>query len=140
MHRRALSLSVAITEESTRSFLADVYEAIYAYAATDPADLSFNAGERITILQSDGEWWTGRIGQRTGTFPHNYVQKVENVRFNSFENVLSSRLFSSSHCKKLPWLLHRLKPTTKVVCRSIKDSWFTFERKEIKAGIKARSE
>ncbi|CAF5034367.1 unnamed protein product, partial [Rotaria socialis] len=31
---------------------------------------------RIVVLQRDGDWWTGKIGDRTGTFPNNYVQKV----------------------------------------------------------------
>lgn len=62
-------------------FLADVYEAIYPYEATDPSDLSFNMGERIIVLKRDGDWWTGKIGDRTGTFPNNYVQKIDNVNF-----------------------------------------------------------
>jgi len=60
--------------------LADIYEALYAYEATDSGDLSFQAGERITVLKRDGDWWTGKIGDRTGTFPNNYVQNIENVR------------------------------------------------------------
>jgi hypothetical protein len=59
-------------------YLADIYEAIYPYEATDPADLSFNIGERIIVLKREGDWWTGKIGDRTGTFPNNYVQKIDN--------------------------------------------------------------
>ncbi|CAF0882259.1 unnamed protein product [Rotaria sordida] len=62
---------------STDSSFADIYEAIYPYEATDPSDLSFNAGERIIVLKREGDWWTGKVGDRTGTFPNNYVQKVE---------------------------------------------------------------
>lgn len=54
----------------------DVYEAIYAFEAAEPTDLSFDVGDRIVVLKCDGEWWTGRIGDRTGTFPSNYVQKT----------------------------------------------------------------
>ncbi|CAF1360454.1 unnamed protein product [Rotaria sp. Silwood1] len=58
----------------------DVYEAIYSYEATDPSDLSFDIGERVIVLKCDGDWWTGQIGDRTGLFPNNYVQKVNNIQ------------------------------------------------------------
>jgi hypothetical protein len=61
--------------------LADIYEAIYPYEATDPADLSFNIGQHIVVLKREGDWWTGQIGDRTGTFPNNYVKKIETVNF-----------------------------------------------------------
>ncbi|CAF0755063.1 unnamed protein product [Adineta ricciae] len=57
----------------------NIYEAVYAYEATDPSDLSFDVGERIVVLKHDGEWWTGQIGERTGVFPSNYVQKISNL-------------------------------------------------------------
>ncbi|CAF4225977.1 unnamed protein product [Rotaria sp. Silwood2] len=62
---------------SSDTNFADVYEAIYPYEATDPGDLSFNARDRIIVLKREGDWWTGKIGDRIGTFPNNYVQKVE---------------------------------------------------------------
>ncbi len=43
-------------------------------------------GERITVLKRDGNWWTGKIGDRTGTFPNNYVQKIDNVNFENNKN------------------------------------------------------
>ncbi|CAF4930633.1 unnamed protein product, partial [Rotaria sp. Silwood1] len=58
----------------------DVYEAIYSYEATDPSDLSFDIGERVIVLKCDGDWWTGQIGDRTGLFLNNYVQKVNNIQ------------------------------------------------------------
>jgi hypothetical protein len=61
-------------------YLADIYEAIYPYEATESTDLSFNTGDRIMVLKRDGEWWTGQIGDRTGTFPNNYVQKIDTVK------------------------------------------------------------
>jgi hypothetical protein len=54
----------------------DWYESIYAYEATDPSDLSFNVGQRILVLKCDGDWWTGQIDERVGTFPNNYVEKI----------------------------------------------------------------
>ncbi len=61
-------------------FLADIYEAIYSYEATESSDLSFEAGQHIVVLKRDGDWWTGQIGDRIGAFPNNYVQKVENIQ------------------------------------------------------------
>ncbi len=55
----------------------DIYEAVYPYEAADASDLSFDIGELITVIKRDGDWWTGRIGDRTGVFPNNYVQKFE---------------------------------------------------------------
>ena len=70
-----MSSQVEVSHENDH----DIYEAIYPYEATDASDLSFNIGERITIIKREGDWWTGRIGERTGTFPNNYVQKVEHT-------------------------------------------------------------
>ncbi|CAF0939796.1 unnamed protein product [Adineta ricciae] len=78
--------------------IADVYVSIYPYEATDPGDLTFDVNERITVLQRDGDWWTGKIGTRVGTFPSNYVQKVDNplqetvTAINSFHSKEENRL------------------------------------------------
>ena len=61
-------------------YLADIYEAIYSFEASEPCDLSFNVGERIIVLKYDGDWWTGQIGDRTGLFPNNYVQKIDRTQ------------------------------------------------------------
>ncbi|CAH0730867.1 unnamed protein product, partial [Brenthis ino] len=53
----------------------DFYIAAYPYNSSEPGDLVFEAGERIEVLRRDGDWWTGRIGIRTGIFPSNYVTK-----------------------------------------------------------------
>lgn len=53
------------------------YVAVYPYESTEPGDLSFTAGELITVVKKEGDWWTGVIGSRTGVFPSNYVQKAE---------------------------------------------------------------
>ncbi|CAF1069901.1 unnamed protein product [Adineta steineri] len=70
--------SIALRQAPTAPTIPDVYISIYPYEATDPADLSFNINERIIVLKREGEWWTGKIGDRIGTFPNNYVQKVDN--------------------------------------------------------------
>ncbi|XP_028157205.1 intersectin-2 isoform X2 [Ostrinia furnacalis] len=53
----------------------DFYIAAYPYTSAEPGDLTFEAGERIEVMRRDGDWWTGRIGIRTGIFPSNYVTK-----------------------------------------------------------------
>ncbi|XP_063545212.1 intersectin-2 isoform X3 [Cydia strobilella] len=53
----------------------DFYIAAYPYNSAEPGDLVFEAGERIEVMRRDGDWWTGRIGNRTGIFPSNYVTK-----------------------------------------------------------------
>lgn len=40
-------------------------------------DLSFNAGDRIEIVErteSTDDWWTGKLDGRQGIFPGNYTQ------------------------------------------------------------------
>ncbi|KAF4554336.1 Las17-binding protein actin regulator-like protein 1 [Elsinoe fawcettii] len=44
-----------------------------------PGDLGFKKGEVITIVKKTdnaSDWWTGRIGEREGVFPSNYVEVV----------------------------------------------------------------
>ncbi|XP_048002560.1 intersectin-2-like [Leguminivora glycinivorella] len=53
----------------------DFYIAAYPYNSAEPGDLVFEAGERIEVMRRDGDWWTGRIGNRTGIFPSNYVTR-----------------------------------------------------------------
>ena len=48
---------------------------MYPYESNEPGDLSFVAGEVVTVIKKEGDWWTGVIGDRTGVFPSNYVQK-----------------------------------------------------------------
>lgn len=48
----------------------------YPYESAEVGDLTFGAGEYITVIKKDGDWWTGTIGTRTGIFPSNYVQDI----------------------------------------------------------------
>ena len=50
--------------------------ALFAYASEEPGDLQFEAGEQIEVIKKESEWWTGKIGDRTGVFPYNYVVAV----------------------------------------------------------------
>lgn len=41
----------------------------------------YEAGETILVINKDGEWWIGIIGDRNGIFPSNYVQIAPNQVF-----------------------------------------------------------
>ena len=46
--------------------------ALFTFNADQPGDLAFKKGEVITITkktENASDWWTGRIGDRTGIFP-----------------------------------------------------------------------
>jgi hypothetical protein len=50
--------------------------ALYTFEADQEGDLGFKKGDIITILKKTDkkeDWWTGRVGDRTGIFPSNYV-------------------------------------------------------------------
>ncbi|GES63570.1 DUF500 and SH3 domain protein [Aspergillus terreus] len=50
--------------------------ALYTFDADQEGDLGFKKGDIITILKRTDkaeDWWTGRIGDRVGIFPSNYV-------------------------------------------------------------------
>ncbi|QIX01987.1 hypothetical protein AMS68_007504 [Peltaster fructicola] len=49
----------------------------FNFDADQKGDLGFKKGDIITILKrtdNETDWWTGRIGDREGIFPSNYVQ------------------------------------------------------------------
>lgn len=64
---------------SAESAEPEYYLANYPYQSIEQGDLSFNAGDVITVLKKEGDWWTGKLGEAVGIFPSNYVQKFEGV-------------------------------------------------------------
>ncbi|CAI7644320.1 unnamed protein product [Penicillium glandicola] len=51
--------------------------ALFTFDADQEGDLGFKKGEIITIIkrtEKAEDWWTGRIGDRVGIFPSNYVE------------------------------------------------------------------
>jgi len=51
----------------------------FTFDPDQAGDLGFKKGEVITILKktdNETDWWTGRIGDREGIFPSNYVETV----------------------------------------------------------------
>ncbi|XP_076246231.1 dynamin associated protein 160 isoform X2 [Calliopsis andreniformis] len=57
--------------------LNEYYMALYPYVSTEAGDLTFNQGEVILVIKKEGDWWTGTIGDRSGIFPANYVEKCD---------------------------------------------------------------
>ncbi|TRZ18480.1 hypothetical protein HGM15179_008630 [Zosterops borbonicus] len=50
--------------------------ALYSFEGQQPGDLTFKAGDKITVTtktNSQFDWWEGRLGGKTGIFPANYV-------------------------------------------------------------------
>uniref|UniRef100_A0A3Q2YH99 SH3 and cysteine rich domain 3 n=1 Tax=Hippocampus comes TaxID=109280 RepID=A0A3Q2YH99_HIPCM len=53
------------------------YLALYSFKAIEKDDLDVHAGDRITVIDdSNEEWWRGKIGERTGFIPANYIIRV----------------------------------------------------------------
>ncbi|XP_037960545.1 intersectin-1 isoform X2 [Teleopsis dalmanni] len=55
----------------------EYYIAAYPYESAELGDLTFGAGEMVMVTKKEGDWWTGTVGNRTGIFPWNYVQKAD---------------------------------------------------------------
>uniref|UniRef100_A0A8P4GMT3 SH3 and cysteine rich domain 3 n=1 Tax=Dicentrarchus labrax TaxID=13489 RepID=A0A8P4GMT3_DICLA len=53
------------------------YLALYRFKAIEKDDLDVHAGDRITVIDdSNEEWWKGKIRERTGFLPANYIIRV----------------------------------------------------------------
>jgi len=48
--------------------------ALYDFDAEDATELSFRAGDVITIIKKSQDWWEGELNGRRGLFPGNYVE------------------------------------------------------------------
>ena len=58
---------------------ADQAIAKFTFEPDMPGDLGFKKGEIITILKrtdNDTDWWTGKVGDREGTFPRYVMRKL----------------------------------------------------------------
>ncbi|XP_070629490.1 SH3 and cysteine-rich domain-containing protein 2 isoform X8 [Bos indicus] len=59
------------------------YVALYKFLPQEKNDLALQPGDRIMLVDDSNEdWWKGKIGDRVGFFPANFVQRVrpgENV-------------------------------------------------------------
>ncbi|XP_043939559.1 SH3 and cysteine-rich domain-containing protein 3 isoform X2 [Protopterus annectens] len=53
------------------------FVALYRFKALEKDDLDFQAGDRITVIDdSNEEWWRGKIGEKAGYFPANFIIRV----------------------------------------------------------------
>ncbi|KAK9782529.1 putative Regulator of cytoskeleton and endocytosis [Seiridium cardinale] len=62
---------------------AEMVTALYDYSAQAEGDLSFRAGDVITIIQrtnNDNEWWTGKVNGKTGQFPGSFPDSREPIQ------------------------------------------------------------
>ncbi|CAO3659927.1 unnamed protein product [Umbelopsis ramanniana] len=69
-HSANPGLDKAPTREKTTA------RAMYDFVGEQKGDLSFKRGDIIHIVKSSSsqnDWWTGRIGDREGIFPANFV-------------------------------------------------------------------
>ncbi|XP_064560992.1 SH3 and cysteine-rich domain-containing protein isoform X2 [Zonotrichia leucophrys gambelii] len=56
----------------------NTYVALYKFVPQENEDLEMRPGDMITLLEDSNEdWWKGRIDERTGYFPANFVQRVQ---------------------------------------------------------------
>jgi len=54
--------------------------ALYKYESDVEGDLRFQRNDIIEVVsRDDSGWWTGRIGDKVGSFPSNYVKDVDSA-------------------------------------------------------------
>jgi len=49
---------------------------LYAFNGSSAQELSFLAGDVLTIISQEGAWWSAELGGRRGFIPSNYVQLI----------------------------------------------------------------
>ncbi|CAH1776870.1 unnamed protein product [Owenia fusiformis] len=70
------------SSNSSGDYIAIEHVALYPYTAQQEGDLSFCAGDTITVLQVlDNGWWRGCLNGDEGWFPGSYCQLVEDYTF-----------------------------------------------------------
>ncbi|XP_012882509.1 PREDICTED: SH3 and cysteine-rich domain-containing protein isoform X1 [Dipodomys ordii] len=56
----------------------NTYVALYKFVPQENEDLEMSPGDMITLLEDSNEdWWKGKIQDRIGFFPANFVQRVQ---------------------------------------------------------------
>ena len=81
---------------SAASLEKDQAIALYTFDADQPGDLGFKKGEIITITkktENASDWWTGKIGNRSGIFPRSAVHWAWLLTDADISTVIMSRLF-----------------------------------------------
>ncbi|KAH0627209.1 hypothetical protein JD844_002690 [Phrynosoma platyrhinos] len=59
----------------------NTYVALYKFVPQENEDLEMRPGDRITLLEDSNEdWWKGKIEDRVGFFPANFVQRLQDEK------------------------------------------------------------
>lgn len=57
-------------------------EALWDHVTMDPEELSFQAGDIITVLtMTSCDWWFGQVGDQVGWFPAPFVRVSQKCRY-----------------------------------------------------------
>ena len=60
--------------EFFKTLIADQVKALYDYQQKTSDELTFDAGDVITVIERRNDWSLGELRGKTGQFPSNYVQ------------------------------------------------------------------
>ncbi|XP_076872665.1 intersectin-2a isoform X3 [Brachyhypopomus gauderio] len=63
--------------DMAESGLPEEYMALYTYESPESGDLTFRAEDVVLVMEREGDWWRGCIGDHTGLFPSNYVKPID---------------------------------------------------------------
>ncbi|XP_067824906.1 SH3 and cysteine-rich domain-containing protein 2-like [Heptranchias perlo] len=73
------TMSVQVRKPSMRKDMLQMhtYVALYKFIPQEHNDLGLRQGDRIVVTDDANEdWWKGKIGDRVGFFPANFVQRI----------------------------------------------------------------
>ncbi|XP_005993488.1 tyrosine-protein kinase Lyn isoform X2 [Latimeria chalumnae] len=59
----------------------NIFVALYPYEAMHPDDLGFKKGDKLKVLEEQGEWWKARslTTKKEGFIPSNYVARINSM-------------------------------------------------------------
>lgn len=63
----------------------NIYTVIYEYLGNGEDELSLQKGQQVQVLSMDSKisgdegWWTGKIGNKVGIFPADFVKPIKNT-------------------------------------------------------------
>ncbi|XP_030379312.1 mitogen-activated protein kinase kinase kinase isoform X2 [Scaptodrosophila lebanonensis] len=75
--------AVTLTDEEPQPADGSLWTALYDYDAQGEDELTLRRGQIVVVLSTDSDvsgdvgWWTGKIGDKVGVFPRNFVTDVD---------------------------------------------------------------